>query len=103
MVFCKAATGQRIHRAASRIAMPAEETPASFVAFDLLAWDGQDLRSSPQSQRRDKLEQILAGAHKALILSPGDCANKKLHRGRVTNWLRRGCAAKRWHNRCTAA
>ena len=34
----------RLHPAASRVAKLAQETPASFVAFDLLALDGQDLR-----------------------------------------------------------
>src|SRR6202046_5240241 len=41
------ALSQRIHPAASRVGMLARETPASFVAFDLLALGDQDLRAVP--------------------------------------------------------
>ena len=44
---------QRLHPAASRVAKLAQETPASFVAFDLLAAGGRDIRSVPQRERRD--------------------------------------------------
>src|SRR5262247_4471553 len=50
----------RLHPAASRVAMLARETPASFVAFDLLAIDGRDVRDRPQRERRALLEQALA-------------------------------------------
>jgi len=51
---------QRIHPAASRVEMLARETPASIVAFDLLA-DGDDvLMERPFSERRAALEQLLA-------------------------------------------
>ena len=50
---------QRIHPAASRVAMLAETTPASFVAFDLLALDDRDLRGEPFSARRALLEEAL--------------------------------------------
>ena len=39
----------RLHPAASRVAKLAAETPSSFVAFDLLAVDGRDLRDEPQA------------------------------------------------------
>src|SRR5262245_63007000 len=42
----------RLHPAASRVAKLANQTPAAFVAFDLLAVDGQDLREAPQVARR---------------------------------------------------
>ena len=42
----------RLHPAASRVAKLAAATPASFVAFDLLAVDGRDLRREPQAVRR---------------------------------------------------
>src|SRR6266481_1959268 len=45
----------RIHPAASRVKMLAEETPASFVARDLLALGDDDLREVPLEQRREKL------------------------------------------------
>src|SRR5262249_15556506 len=60
----------RIHPAASRIKLLAEQTPASYVAFDLLAVDGIDLRESPQAERRERLERALAGAKPPLYLTP---------------------------------
>ena len=52
----------RIHPAASRVRMLAEQSPASFVAWDLLALDDADLRTTPQGERRALLERELAGA-----------------------------------------
>src|SRR3954471_21539426 len=49
----------RVHPAASRVAMLATSTPASFVAFDLLAVGGTDIRAEPQKTRRRRLEQLL--------------------------------------------
>ena len=46
----------RLHPAASRVAKLAAETPASFVAFDLLAADGASLVDEPQAERRAALE-----------------------------------------------
>jgi ATP-dependent DNA ligase len=60
----------RIHPAASRINMLAEQTPASFVAFDLLALGDDDLMSRPFSERRARLEQALAGAAPPVHLTP---------------------------------
>ena len=60
----------RIHPAASRVAMLAEQTPASYVAFDLLAIGDEDLRQTPQSERRARLEQALAGAEAPLHITP---------------------------------
>jgi ATP-dependent DNA ligase len=51
----------RIHPAASRVRMLAEQSPASFVAWDLLALDDQDLRGTPQGDRRALLERQLKG------------------------------------------
>ncbi len=48
--------GQRIHPAASRIARLAEETPATFYAFDLLADEDEVLLELPYLQRRERLE-----------------------------------------------
>lgn len=45
----------RIHPAASRVKMLAETTPASFVAFDLLAIGDEDLRDTPFAERRARL------------------------------------------------
>jgi ATP-dependent DNA ligase len=61
---------QRIHPAASRVNMLAETTPASFVAFDLLALDGESLMDRPQGERRSRLEQALASAAPPVHLTP---------------------------------
>jgi ATP-dependent DNA ligase len=60
----------RIHPAESRVRKLAEETPASFVAFDLLAVGDDDLRSRPFAERRTRLEQALAGAKPPVHLTP---------------------------------
>src|SRR5690625_4500992 len=52
---------QRIHPAESRVRRLAGETPASFVAFDLLALGDEDLTSQPLEQRRARLEEALEG------------------------------------------
>jgi ATP-dependent DNA ligase len=62
---------QRIHPAASRVEMLAGTTPASFVAFDLLALDDRDLRPAPFSERRALLEQALADASASGPPHPG--------------------------------
>lgn len=49
---------QRIHPAASRVAKLAQETPAMFVAFDLLARDGQSYLDAPFEERRAALESL---------------------------------------------
>jgi ATP-dependent DNA ligase len=55
------ALGQRIHPAASRIGRLAVETPASYVAFDLLALKHDSLLQLPFAERRTALERLLAG------------------------------------------
>jgi ATP-dependent DNA ligase len=55
------ALGQRIHPAVSRIERLAGETPAVYVAFDLLARDHESLLERPFAERRKLLEQLLAG------------------------------------------
>ena len=52
---------ERIHPADSRVRMLAEKTPASYVAFDLLAIGDEDLMKEPFEVRRARLEQELAG------------------------------------------
>ncbi|MDJ0848404.1 MAG: ATP-dependent DNA ligase [Myxococcota bacterium] len=61
---------QRIHPAASRVARLAEETPASYVAFDLLCHGDESLLRTPFAERRARLEQALAGAETPLHLTP---------------------------------
>ncbi len=50
--------GQRIHPAVSRIERLAIQTPARFVAFDVLALDGELTMQRPYSERREILETI---------------------------------------------
>ncbi len=60
----------RIHPAASRVQKLAAETPASFVAFDLLALADEDLRPRPFLERRGLLEKALARAQPPIHLTP---------------------------------
>ena len=60
----------RLHPAASRVAKLARETPSAFVAFDLLAIGGEDLRQAPQDDRRARLERALADASPPIHLTP---------------------------------
>jgi ATP-dependent DNA ligase len=60
----------RLHPAASRVAKLAAETPSSFVAFDLLALDGQDLRGRRQSERRELLEKAFRNVAPPIHLTP---------------------------------
>ena len=61
---------QRIHPAASRIRLLADQTPSSFVAFDLLALGDDDLRAEPFERRRAALEEALAGVSPPVHLTP---------------------------------
>jgi ATP-dependent DNA ligase len=61
---------QRLHPAESRVRKLAEETPASFVAFDLLALDDRDLTSEPFAERRRLLETVLSGDLSRVHLTP---------------------------------
>ena len=60
----------RLHPAESRVAKLAKETPASFVAFDLLASGNRDLRSAAQDVRRKELERLLADVKPPVFLTP---------------------------------
>ena len=74
----------RIHPAASRVKLLAAESPASFVAWDLLALGDEDLRPLPLAQRRERLEQALAGAARPVHLSPAT-----RDRAVAEDWFRR--------------
>ncbi len=60
---------ERIHPADSRVQKLAVETPAGFVAFDLLALDDESLLERPFSERRARLEQALAGVDGPFFLT----------------------------------
>jgi ATP-dependent DNA ligase len=61
---------QRIHPANSRVTMLSTTTPASFIAFDLLALGDDDLTGRPFAERRTALEAVLAGAGAPIHLTP---------------------------------
>jgi ATP-dependent DNA ligase len=62
--------GQRIHPAASRVKMLAEQFPASFVAFDLLVLGDESLLDRPYADRRARLTEALAGVRPPVYLTP---------------------------------
>ena len=72
----------RLHPAASRVARLAQETPAAFVAFDAIAVNGQDLRDVAQSERRVRLERLLANTKPPIYLTP-----MTRDRVRASEWL----------------
>jgi ATP-dependent DNA ligase len=61
---------RRLHPAASRVALLAGQTPASFIAFDLLALGDDDLTGRPFSERRAALEAALAEAAAPIHVTP---------------------------------
>jgi ATP-dependent DNA ligase len=74
----------RIHPAASRVKMLAAESPASFVAWDLLALGDEDLRATPQGERRARLEAVLGSAPPPVHLTPAT-----LDRATAADWFDR--------------
>jgi ATP-dependent DNA ligase len=77
------ALSQRIHPARSRIERLARETPARYIAFDLLAQGDQSLLEAPFAQRRASLEALLQDGQVAL--TPATRA-----RDQAEPWLRSG-------------
>jgi ATP-dependent DNA ligase len=61
---------QRIHPAASRVKLLSEQTPASFVAFDLLALGDEDLTELPFQRRREMLVKCLENAKPPVYVTP---------------------------------
>jgi ATP-dependent DNA ligase len=61
---------QRIHPAVSRVTMLSEKTPASFIAFDVLALGDDDLTGRPFAERRALLEEALAKAAPPVHVTP---------------------------------
>jgi ATP-dependent DNA ligase len=74
----------RIHPAASRVKLLAAQSPASFVAWDLLALDDEDLREAPLGVRRERLERFMAHATPPVHLSPAT-----RDRALAEDWFRR--------------
>ncbi len=61
---------QRIHPAASRVNMLARETPASFIAFDMLALGDESLTDRPFAERRAALEKALKDVKPPVYVTP---------------------------------
>lgn len=74
----------RLHPAESRTAKLSRETPASLVAFDLLAAAGKNIMRAPQRERRAKLERLIAAAEPPLHLTPMTSERRD-----ATDWLER--------------
>jgi ATP-dependent DNA ligase len=66
------------------VTMLSKQSPAAFVAFDLLAVDGKDITEQPQHERRDRLERLLARAKAPLYLTP-----MTRDRAEAADWLKR--------------
>ncbi len=77
------ALSQRIHPAESRIERLAAETPARYIAFDLLAQDERSLLEQPLSQRRAALQELIDGSEVAITPSTSEA-------GEAAPWLRSG-------------
>jgi ATP-dependent DNA ligase len=88
------ALGQRIHPAASRVARLSAETPAVFVAFDLLAEGDHALLSQPFAQRRAALERLLEGD--GFTGAPVELMRSTASVAQARKWLKRaeGAIAK---------
>ena len=74
----------RIHPAASRVKLLAEHSPASYVAWDLLALGDEDLREAPLDERRRRLEAALGSAARPVHLTPATH-----DRALAEDWFRR--------------
>jgi ATP-dependent DNA ligase len=74
----------RIHPAASRVKLLAAQSPASFVAWDLLALGDEDLREVPLEERRKRLERLFAKVKPPVHLSPAT-QDREL----ATDWFHR--------------
>src|SRR5215475_2360510 len=74
----------RLHPAAKRVNLLAQQTPSSFVFFDLLCQGDRDLREEPFQTRRRELESLLASAPPPIHLTPATS-----DRGVAADWFRR--------------
>jgi len=74
----------RLHPAQSRSAKLAKETPASFVAFDMLAAKGKNIMATPQRARRAQLDALLEGSKPPLYVTPITTEHRL-----AVDWLRK--------------
>ena len=74
----------RLHPAASRVKLLSQQTPASFVFFDLLSLGDRDLRGEPFQKRRRELESLLSSAGPPIHLTPATSDSRI-----AADWFRR--------------
>lgn len=74
----------RLHPSASRVEKLARETPAAFIAFDLLAVGSRNLMSRSQTDRRERLTQVLERIKPPIYLTPMTRDHLK-----ALDWLKR--------------
>ena len=74
----------RVHPAASRVKLLAEQTPASVVFFDVLCFGDEDLRGRPLEERASRLEEALRGTRPPVHRTPST-----RDRGVAEDWFRR--------------
>jgi ATP-dependent DNA ligase len=70
--------GQRIHPAKSRVDMLAEQTPAGFVAFDVLAIGDETLLELPYAERRERLAEAVEGSDVQLTPCTDDAESARV-------------------------
>ena len=92
---------QRIHPAASRVKLLAAQTPAKFVAFDLLALGDDDYTGRPFAERRAALEKALAGSQAPIHLTAATQDKEIAERG--SGSLKAPAWTELWPSRWTAA
>ena len=78
----------RLHPAASRVVKLSLDTPALFIAFDVVAIGGDDLREHPFSARRARLERLVRDPPPRIALTPAT-ADAEL----AARWLDTACGA----------
>ena len=74
----------RLHPAASRVKLLSQQTPASFVFFDLLCVGDRDLCSEPFEKRRRELEKLISSASPPIHITPATRDRKV-----AADWFRR--------------
>ena len=87
---------QRIHPAVSRVTMLSEHTPAAFVAFDLLALDGENLMGRPFAERRLRLEEAVGRAAVTVGALTEQAAEADVRRVHLTPATRDRDTAREW-------
>jgi ATP-dependent DNA ligase len=74
----------RLHPAASRVKLLSQQTPSSFVCFDLLCLKNQDLRNAPFQERRRELDSMMSSISPPLHLTPATSDREV-----ASDWFRR--------------